>query len=453
MVLNRFILWLTIRTCLILATLTAIAYSLTEFELIYTPLVLSVVAIFQVGDLWRFIRRTNDNLTKFLQAIETRDFTVGFRHDRIDPSEKRLHRAFHLILDTIQESELSRQAQYLYLQGIVEHIPIGVIALNERDHIDLINPEAQALLDIPKVANWKNLKSEHSDAVRQLLLLSHGESRLLEITIGGSKKYLSVSLYAFKLLDKSIRLFTIKDIANEIDQKELEAWIKLTRVLTHEIMNSVTPLLSLTETLIMVLKHPDGKAKKVTELTDETIGDMVESLETIQLRSKGLLQFVEDYRRFTRVPQLLPEPIEVTSMICSINLLMASELQKANIQVQMPEQGDDLTIQGDRKLLEQVFINLLTNAIHALEGREAPLIAWRFTHSDRWVDIAIKDNGIGIDADKLEQIFIPFFSTKKEGSGIGLSLSRQIIYRHKGRIYPHSEKGKFTEMVVRLPLG
>ena len=121
--------------------------------------------------------------------------------------------------------------------------------------------------------------------------------------------------------------------------------------------------------------------------------------------------------------------------------------------MQMPEQGDDLTIQGDRKLLEQVFINLLTNAIHALEGREAPLIAWRFTHSDRWVDIAIKDNGIGIDADKLEQIFIPFFSTKKEGSGIGLSLSRQIIYRHKGRIYPHSEKGKFTEMVVRLPLG
>ena len=140
-------------------------------------------------------------------------------------------------------------------------------------------------------------------------------------------------------------------------------------------------------------------------------------------------------------------------MISSINLLMASELQKAGIQVQMPEQSTDLTIQGDRKLLDQVFINLLTNAIHALEGSEAPLITWRFEPGDRWVDIAIKDNGSGIDPDKLEQIFIPFFSTKKDGSGIGLSLSRQIIYRHKGRIHVYSEKGKFTEMVVRLPVG
>ncbi|MEQ8687996.1 MAG: ATP-binding protein [Imperialibacter sp.] len=453
MVLNRFLLWLTIRTGLVLATLVAIAYSWTQFELVYTPIVLIVVLIFQVNDLWRFIRRTNDNLTRFLQAIETRDFTVGFRQDKIDPSEKRLHKAFHLILDTIQESELSRQAQYLYLQGIVEHIPTGIIALNDREHIDLINPEAQSLLDIPNVANWKNLKTENSEAMAQLLQLSHGESRLLEITISGNKKYLSVSLYAFKLIDKSIRLFTIKDIANEIDQKELEAWIKLTRVLTHEIMNSVTPLLSLTETMIMVLKQPNGKAKKVADLTDETISDMVESLETIQLRSKGLLQFVEDYRRFTRVPELQPESIEVKSMISSINLLMASELQKAGIQVQMPEQSAELTIQGDRKLLEQVFINLLTNAIHALEGNEAPLIAWRFEPGDRWVDIAIKDNGRGIDPDKLEQVFIPFFSTKKDGSGIGLSLSRQIIYRHKGRIHVYSEKGVFTEMVVRLPVG
>ena len=163
----------------------------------------------------------------------------------------------------------------------------------------------------------------------------------------------------------------------------------------------------------MVLKQPNGKAKKVADLTDETISDMVESLETIQLRSKGLLQFVEDYRKFTRVPELQPAPIEVKSMISSINLLMASELQKAGIQVQMPEQSTDLTIQGDRKLLEQVFINLLTNAIHALEGSEAPLITWRFEPGDRWVDIAIKDNGSGIDPDKLEQIFIPFFSTKR----------------------------------------
>lgn len=453
MALNKFLVRLGLKTLLLLANLLVISYSFVYVELTYTPLVLGILAAVQVADLWRFVRRTNDDLTRFLQSIQNRDFSMRFGHNEIDPSEKKLHKAFHLILDRIQESELERQGQYFYLKSVVENIPTGIIALNEKEEIDLVNPEARALLEIPEVANWKRLRSANTKALDMLLQLSHGESRLMEIKVGSSKKYLSVSLYFFKLHDKKIRLFTIKDIASEIDQKELEAWIKLTRVLTHEIMNSVTPLLSLVETMISVLTKADGSTKKINELTDETIEDVVESLNTIQLRSAGLLRFVEDYRKFTRVPELIAEPVNPNELVTSILHLMSPELKKHGIETEMKQLRKTVHIWGDRKLLDQVFINLVTNSFQALEGVPTPKIEVGVNSSDIWVEISIKDNGSGIEADKMEQIFIPFFSTKKEGSGIGLSLSRQIIHKHKGSISASSEPGLYTEIVVKLPIA
>lgn len=453
MALNKFLIRLGLKTLLILVNLLVISYSFVYVDLTYTPLVLGILAAVQVTDLWRFVRRTNDDLTRFLQSIQNRDFSMRFGHNEIDPSEKKLHTAFHLILDRIQESELERQGQYFYLKSVVENIPTGIIALNEKEEIDLVNPEARALLEIPEVANWKKLRSANTKALDMLLQLNHGESRLMELKVGSTKKYLSVSLYFFKLHDKKIRLFTIKDIASEIDQKELEAWIKLTRVLTHEIMNSVTPLLSLVETMISILKKPDGATKKINELTDETVEDIVESLNTIQLRSAGLLRFVEDYRKFTRIPALHPESLDPNELVASVLHLMSPQLKKYGIETELKLLKKTVQVSGDRKLLDQVFINLVTNSFQAVERVPNPKIEVGIKSSDIWVEISIRDNGSGIEADKLEQIFIPFFSTKKEGSGIGLSLSRQIIHKHKGSISTTSEPGLYTEMVVKLPIA
>ncbi len=452
MALNKFLVRLGLKTLLILINLVIIAYSFVFAELLYTPLVLGVVAVVQIADLWRYVRRTNDDLSRFLQSIQTRDFSVRFRHDEADPSEKRLHKAFHLILDRIQESELERQGQYFYLKSVVENIPTGIIALNEKEEIDLVNPEARALLEIPEVTHWKRLRSVNTAAFEMLLQLNHGESRLMEIKFGSVKKYLSVSLYFFKLHDKQIRLYTVKDIAAEIDQKELEAWIKLTRVLTHEIMNSVTPLLSLVETMISVLSKPEGGAKKLDELSDETVEDMVESLNTIQLRSRGLLQFVEDYRKFTRIPELHPELFDCNQMISSVLQLMKPELGKYGIATEVKLLAKPVQMLADRKLLDQVFINLITNSLQALEATDNPKIEVSLSANDTWVELVVQDNGCGIEADKLEQIFIPFFSTKPQGSGIGLSLSRQIVHKHKGTLNASSEPGKYTKMVVKLPV-
>lgn len=452
MVLSKFLFTLGLKTLLILATLLAIAYSSVYIELVYTPLVLAVLVVFQVVDLWTFVKRTNDDLARFLLAIQTRDFTARYSHSELDPAEKRLHQAFHLILDRIQQAELERQGQYLYLKSIVEHIPAGVIALNEREEIDLINPEAQALLDLPEVTKWQRLRNPGTRALEDLLQMYHGESRLMEVSRYGAKKYLSVSLYVFKLHGSFIRLYTLKDIAGEIDQKELEAWIKLTRVLTHEIMNSVTPLLSLTETMISVLSSEDGKAKKLRDLSDETMEDLMESLLTIRQRSSGLLQFVEDYKKFTRVPEPKPELLNLAELLSSLLHLTAPEFRKRHIKFEFHQPESAVEVMADRKLLEQVLINLFANSMQAMETRENAILEVTISSAENRAEIRVKDNGVGIAADKLEQIFIPFFSTKREGSGIGLSLSRQILHKHKGTITVASEEGLFTEMIIRLPL-
>jgi two-component system nitrogen regulation sensor histidine kinase NtrY len=450
--LNKHLIALFTRILLLVLVQVGLAYSVVIASLWYTPIALFLIVVFLTIELWRFTNRTNDNLDRFLRSIQSQDFTVGFNQKVLTPSEGRLQQAFRLILDTIQNSEISRQAQYLYLQGIVEHIPTGVIAVNENDRIDLINPEARALLNTSSYTSLKNIKSEKSGAIAEILALQHGDSRLIELPREEGKKYLSVSMYSFKLLDDHIRLFTLKDIANEIDQKELEAWIKLTRVLTHEIMNSVTPLLSLTETMIMVLSKPNGDAKNLNELTNENITDIVESLATIKLRSKGLLQFVDDYRKLSKNNTLQIEKLVAHELIRTVNILVKTELKNADIKLIEPEIDISILVSVDRRSIEQVFINLLTNSRQALEGVKGGVIEWKIIQIGQWVDFIIEDNGCGIDNNKLDQIFIPFYSTKNEGSGIGLSLSRQMIHRHQGSMQVSSEKGKYTRIIVRLPI-
>lgn len=451
MALNKHFIALIVRVFLLALFQIGLAYSVVVASLWYTPFTLLLVVVFLTIELWRFINRTNDNLDRFLRSIQSRDFTIGFNQKVLTFSEGRLQQAFRLILDTIQKSEISKQAQYLYLQGVVEHIPTGVIAINENDQIDLINPEAKSLLNASVNTSLKNIKSEKASTIAEILRLQHGESKLIEMPSNDGKKYLSVSMYEFKLLHQQLRLITLKNIGSEIDQKELEAWIKLTRVLTHEIMNSVTPLLSLTETMIMVLSNADGAAKKLDELTDENISDVVEALATIKTRSSGLLKFVDDYRKLSKSKVLQLERIAAHEIVRSVSILVMGELKKAEIRLIEPNSDNAILVTVDRTAIEQVFINLLTNSIQALDGLQNKVIKWEIRQQRAWVDFILEDNGCGIDNEKLDQIFIPFYSTKKEGSGIGLSLSRQIIHQHHGSIKVVSKLGKYTKIVVRLP--
>jgi signal transduction histidine kinase len=261
---------------------------------------------------------------------------------------------------------------------------------------------------------------------------------------------LSIDISTNLLLDTPHQLIIIQDINQEIEQKEIEAWHKLIRILTHEIMNSVTPISSLTETTQSMLELKDGSLRKAADLTDEIIADIQFSLKTIQKRSDGLLNFVETYRAFSKVPKPVFEPVDLNELVSGVEQLMREEMMRNKIQFRKDVRTGTTHIPMDRVLVEQVLINLFSNSIHALEGRPNAQIMVSTYDVDKNVVIELHDNGVGIPEKEINHIFIPFFSTRKEGSGIGLSLSKQIMSSHGGTIRVKSTPGEGTSFFLKF---
>ncbi|HRX01316.1 MAG TPA: HAMP domain-containing sensor histidine kinase, partial [Cyclobacteriaceae bacterium] len=252
------------------------------------------------------------------------------------------------------------------------------------------------------------------------------------------------------ILDKPHKLITFQDINSEIEQKEIEAWHKLIRILTHEIMNSVTPIASLTETMQTLLEDKNGNQRKAQEISDETIKDILFSLKTIHKRSEGLLSFVDTYRKLTKIPQPTLETFHVRDMLEQISTLMHHHLKGTSVKFEVNATPTDLLVHADPKLIEQVVINLVTNSIHALENKPDGLITLNAYEENNRIVVEVSDNGKGIPEKELEEIFVPFFSTKKEGSGIGLSLSKQIMSLHGGTIKVKSQPGVGTSFFLNF---
>jgi two-component system, NtrC family, nitrogen regulation sensor histidine kinase NtrY len=298
--------------------------------------------------------------------------------------------------------------------------------------------------------NWKLLKQHNPYFTKEIESLgSHGK-KLLEIRSSYETHFLSVDVRTLIILDKPLKLITLQDINSEIEQKEIEAWHKLIRILTHEIMNSVTPISSLTETMQSLLKDRSGNEKQLQDIRQETISDISFSLNTIQKRSDGLLHFVENYRKLTKVPKPHLEKTDVKIFFEAVEKLMSHELTRKKIAIKI-EVPAPMEIDLDPALMEQVLINLITNSIYALDGVRDPRIELKSYQKDKQIVIEVGDNGKGIPAKELGEIFIPFFTTKKEGSGIGLSLSKQIMSLHGGSIRVHSEVNAGTSFFLYFP--
>jgi nitrogen fixation/metabolism regulation signal transduction histidine kinase len=247
------------------------------------------------------------------------------------------------------------------------------------------------------------------------------------------------------------RIITFGDIKNEIEGKEIEAWHKLIRILTHEMMNSVTPLVSLTETMLMILEDENGSQKPLSAITEDNIADIRFSLKTIQKRSGGILHFLNDYRQLTRIPVPRVEQVNVAALFESVARLMQGEISKHDVKMVLRSISPELSVRADARLLEQVLINLLTNSLQALEGIQHPEIELAAYTKENRLILQVSDNGKGIDADKLDKIFIPFYSTKAEGSGIGLPVSKQIMFSHGGSIKVNCQKGTKTSFLLQFP--
>jgi nitrogen fixation/metabolism regulation signal transduction histidine kinase len=425
---KRFNILIVVRVMLIMLTLLLMSlffFLMERSQLLFTFAVFISLLIFQLWELIHFVGRINRELSKFLLSIQHSDTSIYFPKGE---KNNELHKAFNIILDSIAQVKIDKEVKLQFLDRIVEQINIGLIALNEKDEIILMNSSAEKTLATHKPKTWEQLSKRCKGFTKAIDSMENGGQKFIEID-NKTKLQLSAHVSQTKLLDKAHLIITFQDIQKEIEQKESEAWVRLIRILNHEIMNSVTPISSLTETILLILEKEDFE-----DINAEKIKDVINCVKTIQKRSNGLFDFVTEYRRLSHVPMPKPEPINIYGFLQGIERLMRPELDKHKINFSIDPANKELMLDADPNQLEQVMINLLTNSIQAVAGKKQAQISLRVYKSEKHKTIELQDNGTGIEAEILKDIFVPFFTTKEKGSGIGLSLSNQIVRMHNGNI-------------------
>jgi len=334
----------------------------------------------------------------------------------------------------------------------MQHIEISMIAYHPDGTIELFNNATKKLFRRNNLRNISDLSNVSEDLVKVFSTIKSGNKKLVKINDDNDLLQLSIYAKEFKLNDQLLTLVSIQNIQPELDDKEMDSWQKLISVLTHEIMNSITPIASLSSTVNSMIGQV--KSDEILELppsVQETIDDIQNALETINKRSTGLLHFVETYRSLTRLPKPNFSIFKVQSMFDDIERLMKEEMKSDNINITFSIQPDKLEMTADMELLEQVMINLIKNSAHALEGKANPKIDVSAKLNERGnIILQVTDNGQGILPDVIDKVFIPFFTTKTKGSGIGLSLSRQILRLHGGTITVHSIPEKETTFTLKF---
>lgn len=443
MVYRRFSINVIIRVIIISLLAFGMVYGLTQTEWLITNVVMGLVVAALIAELIYYVERTNRDLKNFLLAIKYRDFANTFTLTNLSASHDELKEAFNIITNEFQNLRAEKESNHQYLQNVVEHVGIALICFNESGEIQLMNNAAQRMLHKPYLKNIQALQHVDADLLYTLQKLKSGERELVKLVIREELLNLSIEATEFKLQDEYFKLISLQNIRPELDEKELEAWQKLIRVTTHEIMNSVTPIISLTELINTLIEDESGRQKSLEEIHPEDIEDIRQGLYTIENRSKGLLRFVNAYRSIYKQPKPKFEKVVVGDLLQRLATLFKSEFQQRNIQFEMDVPPYEMLMMADPQLLEQVLINLLKNAMQAVDGQlDAKIQLSAFRTAENRTIVQVQDNGGGIPEELKEQVFIPFFTTKEKGSGVGLSLSRQIMRLHKGRIWFNElEKG------------
>lgn len=440
---------IVIRLLLITATIYLFVYML-ESRFFLTPVLIAILVLLQLIYLFRYIDKTNRDLASFLESIRFSEFTRSFKIEGLGSSFDELSRAFNDVIKDFQIIRAEKEEHYQYLHSIVENTDVSIIGFQKNGTVELINKAAKKLLQITSLKNIQSLEHLSKEFVDTLLNLKPGVVDLVKVQDEDDILQLAVSSSEVKIKNKLIILATIKNIQSVLEEQETQAWQKLIRVLTHEIMNSITPIASITSTLEMMLNSITKDSDHSTYHIDpEDLQEFKQALRTIGKRSNGLMHFVNTYRNLTRIPKPNFKIIKIIDIFKEIKSLMLKEIKGKNIDFSCPVYPANLELFADEKLIEQVLINLVKNSIHAVESQENPKITMKAYKNKRGrITIHVIDNGHGILPDVLDKIFIPFFTTKPKGSGIGLSLSREILRLHGGSLYAHSTPEKETTFTL-----
>lgn len=423
---------LAVRVGLLTVLLTGFVYLLLVPGYPVLRALLGLAALVLLFEIIRFVGRTNTELVRFLDAVRYGDFGQRFQMPRSGVGFEELGDALTDIVAHFQSERAGSEARLRRLQALTEHVPVPLLSLYPDGLVQLHNNAARRLFGSAQINREEDLAQFGEEFARELTVVAPGERRLVTFVIDDMEQRLIVSATELMLAGSLEKLISLQNIQSELDGAQLQAWQDLVRVLTHEIMNSITPVASLAKTAAHLVDDAAARLAGQAEVAAD-LADVKRAVETVARRSDGLMQFVQSYRQLTRLPTPDKQNVPVASLFASVEQLIASDWAQANIGLQCLVEPPGLVLVADRDMVEQVLLNLLQNAGHALAGcanAKVELKACLGRHGRVIVEVA--DNGPGVSPEIASRVFVPFFTTRRDGSGVGLALTRQVMLAHGG---------------------
>ncbi|MGQ8337429.1 sensor histidine kinase [Sunxiuqinia sp. A32] len=447
---QSFTLNIVVRILIVAVVSFGIGWSFFELHSIVFGIFLCLVNLGVIINLVNYQNSVNERISYFFEAVKNGDFSQLYPNIKGDKIINKLNQNLNEVNQQIQQIKIESQQQDQYFRAVIEHVGTGILTYDEKGFVIHANSALKKILGMEHFTHLKQLERVDSTLLNSFRQVQERDQKLISFSGKQGKVNLAIKANAFKNRERNLVLLSVQDINRELDEKELDSWLKLIRVLTHEIMNSIAPVTSLSESLSSYFQK-DGVAISPEEINEKVISTTIRGLEVIKEQGRGLITFVESYRKLTRLPKPEKKRIPVKDLFDKIILLNKVENQNSSIQLNVQIESPDFEIFADEKLISQVLLNLMKNSREALTDKangQITLIAGRNRNGQH--ELCVKDNGPGISKELLDEIFVPFFTTRENGSGIGLSLSRQIMRLHGGALLAKSIPGEETVFCMRF---
>ncbi len=452
MAFNSFYINVLIRVILFGITNLGFFYLLMAKERFFSMVFLGILIVVQIFLLIRYVNTTNRNLARFLLTIGEEDTSFISLKEKVEKTFRGLHYSFKRLNEELSQMRLEKEYNAIRIEKVVNHLTTGILVWNDSGEIEMVNETTLLLLGMKEIKRMEELDRLQEGLQAKISGIEPGKKAVIHFTNPWGEKQNLLFRSTQILLGKSrLHIVSLQDIKAELEEQEIEAWQKLIRVLIHEVSNSVTPITTLGTNIKNRISSFASTLDKEDEAHSNLLKDIRRSGELIEQRGAGLLEFIQQYKSFIRLPEPRKTNVEINLLLNNVCALCTSMIKSSSIDLKYQRVSENLLIHIDRKMIEQVLINLIQNAIEAISEKADGEIVLSARTVHNAFEIDVKDNGEGIPEEVLDKVFIPFFTTKEKGTGIGLSLCRRILQLHGGTIKISSIVTKGTTVVMSFP--
>ncbi len=435
---------LLVRVLIIVFLSVLSGYLIASDKSLRITIICLLAVVVLTASLITFLNGTNRKIKYFFDSIRNDDSSLSFPLEEKNKTVREIFKNMNRVNEQIKRLKIENRNQEQYFRILIEHLATGIITYDNKGFVLHSNSSARKLIQTDVLTHIKQIERIDARLFQTINSIKSSERRLVPLYTEKGEIQLSLKTASFRTNNDELIILSIQDIKNELDEKEVESWMKLIRILMHEIMNSITPITSLSESLSNIYSN-EGQPVLPDQVTSKTIATTLKGLNVIKDQGKGLMSFVESYRKLTRIPEPERQLFKIADLFNRLEILYDSQVKKDRFELSFSLKEPDLEIFADQNLISQVLINLIGNAHDSIENiPEGKILISAGTDHELHPEICVMDNGPGIPDENLDEIFIPFFTTKQNGSGIGLSISRQIMRMHRGNLKVRSLPGKET---------